>query len=72
MNTNTNIKQDEQNTKDQIFMAAKDAAKMARRRGMMGYVLQQDSINAHQGVFIETSNNSGAITESGVEGETEN
>lgn len=33
----------------------KDAARMARRKIMMGYALSQDSINPQQGVFIDPS-----------------
>jgi hypothetical protein len=39
---------------------AKDAARMARRKVMMGYALSQDSMNPQRGVFIEQANSTGA------------
>jgi hypothetical protein len=38
---------------DRRMSQAKDAARMARRKKMMGYALDQDSRNPDQGVFIE-------------------
>ena len=45
---------------DRRASQAKDAARMARRKVMMGYALSQDSMNPGRGVFIEsnTSNDS--------------
>ena len=40
---------------DRRASRAKDAAKMARRKRMMGYALEQDQMHPVQGVFIETS-----------------
>jgi hypothetical protein len=40
---------------DRRMSQAKDAARMARRKKMMGYALSQDSKNPDQGVFIEQS-----------------
>ena len=40
---------------DRRMSQAKDAARMARRKKMMGYALSQDSRNPDQGVFIEES-----------------
>ena len=40
---------------DRRASQAKDAARMARRKVMMGYALSQDSMNPQQGVFIERS-----------------
>jgi hypothetical protein len=40
---------------DRRVSQAKDAARMARRKVMMGYALSQDSLNPEQGVFIEKS-----------------
>jgi hypothetical protein len=40
---------------DRRVSQAKDAARMARRKVMMGYALSQDSMNPEQGVFIESS-----------------
>jgi hypothetical protein len=40
---------------DRRASRAKDAAKMARRKRMMGYALQQDQMHPLEGVFIETS-----------------
>jgi hypothetical protein len=40
---------------DRRMSQAKDAARMARRKKMMGYALSQDSRNPDQGVFIEQS-----------------
>lgn len=40
---------------DRRASRAKDAAKMARRKRMMGYALQQDQMHPVEGVFIETS-----------------
>jgi hypothetical protein len=40
---------------DRRVSQAKDAARMARRKVMMGYALSQDSMNPEQGVFIERS-----------------
>lgn len=41
---------------DRRASRAKDAARMARRKRMMGYAFQQDSANADQGVFIDGGN----------------
>lgn len=38
---------------DRRVSQAKDAARMARRKVMMGYALSQDSLNPERGVFIE-------------------
>eukprot|EP00934_Nitzschia_sp_Nitz4_P001013 Nitzschia sp. Nitz4//scaffold42_size132992//103797//106004//NITZ4_003416-RA/size132992-processed-gene-0.19-mRNA-1//1//CDS//3329551769//1013//frame0 len=38
---------------DRRVSQAKDAARMARRKVMMGYALSQDSMNQESGVFIE-------------------
>jgi hypothetical protein len=38
---------------DRRVSQAKDAARMARRKVMMGYALSQDSMNPQRGVFIE-------------------
>ena len=38
---------------DRRASEAKDAARMARRKVMMGYALSQDSVNPERGVFIE-------------------
>ena len=38
---------------DRRASQAKDAARMARRKVMMGYALSQDSMNPERGVFIE-------------------
>lgn len=38
---------------DRRVSQAKDAARMARRKVMMGYALTQDSMNQERGVFIE-------------------
>jgi len=40
---------------DRRMSQAKDAARMARRKKMMGYALDQDARNPDQGVFIEQS-----------------
>lgn len=40
---------------DRRMSQAKDAARMARRKKMMGYALSQDSRNPDQGVFIDQS-----------------
>jgi len=40
---------------DRRASQAKDAAKMARRKVMMGYALTQDAMNPERGVFIEKS-----------------
>jgi hypothetical protein len=40
---------------DKRVSQAKDAARMARRKVMMGYALSQDSLNQAEGVFIEES-----------------
>ena len=42
---------------DRRMSQAKDAARMERRKKMMGYALSQDSQNPDQGVFIERSTN---------------
>lgn len=41
---------------DRRVSQAKDAARMARRKTMMGYALSQDSMNQERGVFIENPN----------------
>lgn len=56
---------------DRRASRAKDAAKMARRKRMMGYALQQDTMNAQKGIFIETSKNSVGASDCGVETETQ-
>jgi hypothetical protein len=40
---------------DRRASKAKDAARMARRKVLMGYALSQDSMNPERGVFIERS-----------------
>jgi hypothetical protein len=40
---------------DRRISRAKDAARMARRKVMMGYALSQDSLNQERGVFIDSS-----------------
>jgi hypothetical protein len=40
---------------DRRVSQAKDAARMARRKVMMGYALSQDTLNPEKGVFIEHS-----------------
>lgn len=48
---------------DRRASEAKDAARMARRKVMMGYALSQDSVNPDRGVFIEpnaTTDSAGA------------
>lgn len=42
---------------DRRASEAKDAARMARRKVMMGYALSQDSVNPDKGVFIEPNAN---------------
>lgn len=51
---------------DRRASKAKDAAKMARRKRMMGYALQHDSMNPVHGVFIEANKSLGdvAVTDS--------
>ena len=50
---------------DRRASEAKDAARMARRKVMMGYALSQDAVNTDRGVFIEPN----ALTDaSGVAG----
>jgi len=55
---------------DRRASRAKDAAKMARRKRMMGYALQQDTMHAQQGIFIESSRNSLGGDECGTETDT--
>jgi hypothetical protein len=40
---------------DRRVSQAKDAARMARRKVMMGYALSQDTMNPERGVFIESN-----------------
>lgn len=40
---------------DRRASQAKDAARMARRKVMMGYALSRDSVNANEGIFIDPS-----------------
>ena len=40
---------------DRRISRAKDAARMARRKVMMGYALTQDSLNQERGVFIDST-----------------
>ena len=44
---------------DRRASQAKDAARMARRKVMMGYALSRDSMNPQRGVFIERSGSNG-------------
>jgi len=48
---------------DRRASRAKDAAKMARRKRMMGYALEQDSMNPPQGVFIDAGKSSSSVTD---------
>jgi hypothetical protein len=45
---------------DRRVSQAKDAARMARRKVMMGYAISQDSMNPQRGVFIEQANSTGS------------
>ena len=47
---------------DRRVSQAKDAARMARRKVMMGYALSQDSMNPQRGVFIEQNISTAAHT----------
>jgi hypothetical protein len=48
---------------DRRASRAKDAAKMARRKRMMGYALEQDSMNSPQGVFIDAGKALSSVTD---------
>jgi hypothetical protein len=51
---------------DRRVSQAKDAARMARRKVMMGYALSQDTANVGQGVFIEHNANADGQGDSDV------
>ncbi|KAL3903060.1 MAG: hypothetical protein SGILL_010592, partial [Bacillariaceae sp.] len=51
---------------DRRVSQAKDAARMARRKVMMGYALSQDSMNPQRGVFIEQNISNAAAQASDI------
>jgi hypothetical protein len=55
---------------DRRVSQAKDAARMARRKVMMGYALSQDSMNPQRGVFIESSTSAESCRQEVLSGHT--